>query len=85
MMAAGGDLGASVGPQLVGAIADGVAASPAFVALAETLAITAEQLGLKIGLLCGGLFPMIAIAVFLAHIRLWKKQSGENFCEFPEK
>jgi MFS family permease len=85
MMAAGGDLGASVGPQLVGAIADGVAASPAFVALAETLAITAEQLGLKIGLLCGGLFPMIAIAVFLAHIRLWKKQSGEKFCEFPEK
>ena len=85
MMAAGGDLGASVGPQLVGAIADGVASSSAFVSLAETLAITAEQLGLKIGLLCGGLFPLIAIFVFAAHIGLWKKQSAKKLCEFPEK
>ena len=76
MMAAGGDLGASVGPQLVGAIADGVAASPAFVSLAESLAITTEQLGLKMGLLCGAVFPLLSIIVFLLHIRLHKKQSN---------
>jgi len=85
MMAAGGDLGAAVGPQLVGAIADGVAASPAFVSLAETLAITTEQLGLKVGLLVGGLFPLVAIVIFALHIRLWKKQSAKKLCEFPEK
>jgi hypothetical protein len=37
MMAAEGDLGASIGPQLVGSITDAAAASPAFIALAETL------------------------------------------------
>ena len=75
MMAAGGDLGASIGPQMVGAIADGVAASPAFAGLAQSLAITTEQLGLKLGLLCGAVFPLLSIIVFLLHIRLHKKQS----------
>ena len=76
MMAAGGDLGASIGPQMVGAIADGVAASPAFLSLAQSLAITTEQLGLKIGLLCGAIFPLLAIFVYLLHIRLHKKQEN---------
>ena len=64
IMAAGGDLGASVGPQLVGVITDAVAASPSALSLAQTLGITAEQLGMKTGMLVGMLFPLAAIAVY---------------------
>lgn len=76
MMAAGGDLGASLGPQLVGAIADGVSTSSTFAPLAETLCLTMEQLGLKAGILVGSLFPIIAIFVFIAHLRLHKKEES---------
>ncbi len=85
MMAAGGDLGASIGPQMVGAIADGVAASPAFVSMAQSLALTAEQLGLKIGLLCGAVFPLLSILVFLLHIWLHKKQTNALPLQAVEK
>ena len=76
VMAAGGDLGAALGPQLVGVIADGVSGSGAFVSLAQTLSLTTEQLGLKVGLLCGAIFPLMAIFVFLRHLRLHKKESA---------
>ncbi|MBR2353241.1 MAG: hypothetical protein IKA76_01905 [Clostridia bacterium] len=65
MMAAGGDLGASVGPQLVGVITDGVAANPAAWELAAKLGLSGEQLGMKCGVLVGMLFPLIAILVYL--------------------
>ena len=64
MMAAGGDLGASVGPQLVGIVTDAVIASPSMTALAETMALAPEQLGMKMGMLVGMLFPLAAISVF---------------------
>ena len=68
IMAAGGDLGASIGPQLVGAVADGVAANAAFAPIAEALSISAEQLGLKAGLLVGALFPLLAVLIFSIHL-----------------
>ncbi len=74
MMAAGGDLGAALGPQLVGAIADGVAGSAVFAPLAETLALSLEQLGLKVGLLCGGIFPLLATFVFGMHLHSHAKK-----------
>ena len=63
MMAAGGDLGASVGPQLVGLITDAVIANPA-AALAGSMDLAPEQLGMKAGMLVGMLFPLAAIPVF---------------------
>ena len=66
MMAAGGDLGASVGPQLVGVITDGVSASAWGGELSKTLGITAEQLGMKTGMLVGALFPLVGVFVFLS-------------------
>jgi len=68
MMAAGGDLGASVGPQLVGIITDAVIANPAAAALAQSMEMAPEQLGMKAGMLVGMLFPLAAIPVFW-HIR----------------
>ena len=68
LMAAGGDLGASVGPQLVGVIAD-ISINNSFVkSIALKSGILAEQLGMKFGILIGALFSLIAIFVFI-HIK----------------
>ena len=74
MMAAGGDMGASVGPQLVGVITDVIIASPRAAELAARLQISAEQLGMKAGMLCGMLFPLVAIFVFCY---IWKGQKNK--------
>jgi len=65
MMAAGGDMGASVGPQLVGVITDAVSAAPSALTFAESLGLTVEQLAMKAGLAVGALFPIVAIFIFL--------------------
>ena len=72
LMAAGGDLGASVAPQLIGIIADASLKIPKFTALAESFGITAEQFGLKAGMLFGMLFPLVGIAVYLY---IWRSKS----------
>ena len=64
MMAAGGDLGASVGPQLVGLVTDISAAAPPLVALGQQLALSPEQFGMKLGMLVGMIFPLIGIFVY---------------------
>ncbi len=64
MMAAGGDLGASIGPQLVGVITDAALSNPQTLALAEKLAIAPESLSLKLGLFTGMLFPLAAIPLY---------------------
>ncbi|MBQ4042383.1 MAG: MFS transporter, partial [Clostridia bacterium] len=69
MMASGGDLGASVGPQLVGLITDAAMEIPAAAELAQNLALTPEQLGMKLGMLVGMLFPLLGIPVYAAMIR----------------
>ena len=74
MMAAGGDLGASVGPQLVGIITDKVMANPDATALALRFGMNAEQLGMKCGMLVGMLFPLLAIPIFVILLRTKKKK-----------
>ncbi len=68
IMASGGDLGASVGPQLVGIITDLVAAGE----LPEMLGMAPEALGMKVGMLVGALFPLAATFVFLHLLRTRK-------------
>ena len=75
MMAAGGDLGASVGPQLVGVVADGVIAGNAGAGLATKLGMSIEQLGMKTGMLVGGLFPLVGIALYAVLWRAKKKKT----------
>lgn len=65
LMAAGGDLGASVGPQLVGLLTDITITSPKLVTLAQNLSLTPEQLGLKIGILVAALFPLLGLIISL--------------------
>ena len=61
LLAAGGDLGASVGPQLIGSITDMVIASNNLLPLAETLGMTIDQLALRIGLLAVSILPIVLI------------------------
>ena len=76
MMAAGGDMGASLGPQLVGTVTDAISQNPAFLSIANSLNLTADQFGLRCGMLMGALFPIIAIPLFLyIHKSIKRKQT----------
>lgn len=77
MMAAGGDLGGSVAPQLVGLITDAVASDTNAMTLAQSLGITAEQLGMKAGMLVGMLFPLVAIFLYAVLLKT-KNQTVEK-------
>lgn len=73
MMAAGGDLGGSVGPQLVGIITDAAIEIPSAVTLAQSIGLTPEQFGMKLGMLVGMLFPLAAIPLYFYIQTAWKK------------
>ena len=74
MMAAGGDLGIAVVPQLVGVVTDLTIGSSAAGQWAASLSLSPEQLGLRLGLLVGALFPLAALLVYR---RLWKKYENQ--------
>lgn len=75
LMASGGDLGASFAPQLLGVVVDKVSASNFAVSVGNSLNITAEQVGLKVGMLITAIFPIIGIAVVLVIMRYFKKNT----------
>jgi fucose permease len=75
LMAAGGDFGASVGPQLVGVITDAALENPALLSMAERLSLQPEQFGMKLGMIIGMLFPLIAIAVYATYLKSYKKKN----------
>ena len=74
MMAAGGDLGAAIVPQMVGVVTDTIMASSIAPSLASTLNLTVEALGMKAGMLLGMLFPLIGIIIFGIILRSYKKE-----------
>ena len=64
LMAAGGDLGASVAPQLVGIITDAAARNHEWFSFMGS-SLMPEQIGMKTGLLAASLFPMASVAVLI--------------------
>ncbi len=70
-LAAGGDLGAAVGPQLTGVVTDLVAASPSLCAWGQTLGFTVEELSMKAGMCVGVFFSILALFTFLY---IWKSK-----------
>ena len=74
LMAAGGDLGASVAPQLVGSVTDAAIASSNAIALASKLGLTPEQLGMKLGMLITMLFPLVGTFIYL---RIWRSNKKQ--------
>ena len=73
LMAAGGDMGAALSPQLLGIVVDKVSVMPLAAELGQSLGITPEQVGLKAGMLVTAIFPMIGIAVLTITLRYFKK------------
>ena len=69
LMAASGDLGASVAPQLFGIVVDFVSQSDFGAALSTTLNITTEQVGLKAGMLVTAIFPIAGIVLLIFAIK----------------
>ncbi len=74
LMAAGGDLGASVAPQLMGIVVDQVSVSSFAQQLAARTAMTAEQIGMKAGMLVTAIFPILGTVVLLTAFRYFKNK-----------
>ncbi len=79
LMAACGDMGASVAPQLFGIIIDKVSASDFAKELLLTHSASPEETGLKVGMLVIALFP-IAGTLLLTKLMISKKKASSN-CE----
>ncbi len=64
IIASGGDLGASIGPQIVGIITDRAILSSKTVA-----GLQPEQFGMKAGMLIGALFPLVLIPIYIYFLK----------------
>ena len=65
LMAAGGDFGASIAPQMMGVIVDKVAASDWAARLSQAFTLTAEQIGMKTGMLITAVFPLLGVFLLI--------------------
>lgn len=72
LMAAGGDFGSAVAPQLMGIVIDKVSASAFATELAGTMNLSVEQIGLKAGMLVSALFPVLGMVLLIFIIRYFK-------------
>ena len=75
LMASGGDLGASIAPQLMGIVVDKVTISSFAADLATQTGLTAEQIGMKSGMLLTTVFPLIGIIALAVTVRYFKKKN----------
>lgn len=81
LMAAGGDAGASLGPQMVGAIVDGVMANDRAQEIASRLSLSPEQLGMKAGILIAALFPLAGV-LLLTYMKRYYARREKDFIKF---
>ena len=65
LMAAGGDFGASLSAQLIGAVTDRVALTAFAADLAQKLASTPEEIGMKVAMIITAIFPVLGTVVVL--------------------
>lgn len=65
LMAAGGDFGSSIAPQALGVVVDTVSASGWAASLSSMLEISAEQIGMKAGMLSASIFPILGVILIL--------------------
>ncbi len=68
LMAAGGDLGASVAPQTLGIIVDNISLTQWAQDLGNTLSLSAEEIGFKVGMLIAAIFPILGL-ILLAYMK----------------
>lgn len=73
MMAAGGDLGAAFAPQLMGIVIDKVASTPFAAELGAQWGLSAEQIGMKAGMLVTAIFPILGVVALLLTFRHFRR------------
>lgn len=73
LMAAAGDSGAAIAPQFVGIVTDFAISNPKLLQIADALSMSPDSFGLKLGMLLGMLFPLIAVFVHLKLRNIIKK------------
>jgi len=73
LMAAGGDLGASAAPQLLGILVDKIAVSQYAITRSASTGASPEEIGLKIAMLLAAVFPILGTAVVVIIRRKLKK------------
>ena len=78
LMAAGGDSGASLVPQLIGIVTDAVIASAAGAEYAARFSLSAEQFGMKCGLAVAALFPTLAVVMFIVEVSRGKRAKAAH-------
>ena len=76
LMAAGGDFGASLAPQLLGVVADKVKVSAFAADLSQKLSLTTDQIGLKAGMLVTSVFPILGVILLLYIIKRFKAEKN---------
>lgn len=74
LMAAGGDLGASVAPQLMGIVVDTVSVSSFAAEMGAKFGLAPEQIGMKAGMLVTALFPLIGTVLLIFALRYFRAQ-----------
>lgn len=64
-LAAGGDIGASIGPWATGVITDAASGNTFIAAMGRSLGLERVQIGMRMGILAGALFPLGAFLCIL--------------------
>lgn len=77
LLAAGGDFGASIAPQLMGIVVDTVKESSFGINLAEKMSLAPEQVGMKAGMLVTSVFPILGIIVLIVIGRYFSKKKEQ--------
>ena len=75
LMAASGDMGASLAPQMMGIIVDKVSASGFAQNLASSSAMTPDEIGLKTGMLIASVFPILGTLLLIYIFRTFSKKA----------
>lgn len=78
LMAAGGDFGASVAPQLIGIVVDKVSVSDFAQSMSQATQMSVEQISMKAGMLVATVFPIIGVFIILYIKSYFKKQNAIN-------
>lgn len=74
LMAAGGDMGASVAPQLLGIVSDKFCLTEFAMNLSQQLHISTEQVGMRAGLFVAGFFPVAGVLCILCMRKYFKER-----------
>ena len=85
LMAAGGDFGIAVAPQLMGWLTDRVSESFVGQTMASRLSLLPEQIGMRAGLLCAAFFPLAGALVVCVLMRHFKKQENKIQTSFDQQ